>query len=235
MKISYRVGKGVEKFIVEPLSKRIEVLLSEYGRSEKGIGCVLDVGCGEQPLRSSLERLGLRYYGLDYQQNSKGNVDIITPIDESFEGELSRAGEFELIVCTEVLEHVVDWSRAYENLSKLLKSGGRLLITAPFIYQLHEEPKDFWRPTPYAIEHYGKSAGLRVIHKELLGDDLGVINMLLFGLYTLPKEKRLKDRLISNAFKIWSKIGQYLCRGKLRESLDVHGRHFMSTIYMFEK
>jgi len=46
--------------------------------------------------------------------------------------------EFDFILCIEVLEHVTDPKAAIQNLRKALNSGGTLLITTPFIFEIHD-------------------------------------------------------------------------------------------------
>ena len=56
------------------------------------------------------------------------------------------------IICSEVLEHVQDATKAIQEMSQVLKPGGYLVITVPFFYPLHGVNKkdygDFWRFTP---------------------------------------------------------------------------------------
>lgn len=125
----------------------------------------LDVGCGEQPFRDAVQRSGYRYVGMDVQQNAAHNVDIVAPIDV----ELSNAdvlGKFDLILCTEVLEHVADWFTAFRNFRALLRPGGCVVITSPFLWPLHEEPYDFWRPTLHAVRYVANRSGLDVLVTE---------------------------------------------------------------------
>ena len=58
---------------------------------------------------------------------------------------------FDAVVCTEVFEHLVDPPTAAGELVRILKPGGRLVLTTRFCFPLHERPSDFWRFTPYTL------------------------------------------------------------------------------------
>ena len=102
--------------------------------------------------------MGFDYTGADVQQNKAATVDFVAAIDQPLPPQLAGAGPFDFIVCTEVLEHVADWEMAFRNLRSLLAPGGRLLITCPHFYPLHETPHDYWRPTPLCAAILRRSA-----------------------------------------------------------------------------
>lgn len=177
----------VEKFIVTRLGAAIPAAIARWEPKGQG-GRVLDVGCGRQPFRSLLESRGLRYFGLDTQANEDQSVAFVAPIDGELPPELSAAGPFEFILCTEVLEHVADWPAAWNNLRNLLAPGGRLLITCPHVYPLHEEPYDFWRPTPHALRAFAQRYEFRVLEQQQIGDGWDV--MATVAMATSPRAVR---------------------------------------------
>jgi SAM-dependent methyltransferase len=66
--------------------------------------------------------------------------------------DLDIEDKFDLVLCTNVLEHVYETKKAIKNLKSLMKDGGQLLVSVPFIYPLHDEPSDFWRFTEHALK-----------------------------------------------------------------------------------
>ncbi|MBX3406816.1 MAG: class I SAM-dependent methyltransferase [Phycisphaeraceae bacterium] len=172
-----------EEFIVPLLRSAIESAIRDAaatmaGRSD---GRALDVGCGGQPFRRLVESVGYAYTGIDTQAQPGLALDHHGAIDGDLPAGLldaavrSPRGGFDLVLCTEVLEHVLDWSRAWTNLSRLLAPGGRLIITCPHVYPLHEEPYDFWRPTMHALRAFAARAGLEIIEERALGDAFDVL------------------------------------------------------------
>jgi len=84
------------------------------------------------------------YLGVDMQEGR--GVDRVLTV--SFLTDLLGAEAFDLVVSTEMLEHVQDWRWAVSQLKRAVKPGGRLLVTtrSPGFYY-HGYPHDFWRFT----------------------------------------------------------------------------------------
>lgn len=59
---------------------------------------------------------------------------------------------FDIVVICEVLEHVHSPHLAIQNLFLALKSGGKLILSTPFILPIHEAPRDYYRYTKYGLE-----------------------------------------------------------------------------------
>lgn len=173
-----------ERFLVPALRRAIESALATYGRPGAR---VLDVGCGDQPLRGLLESSGMRYDSLDVAQNRAGSVGHIGPLALPLPASLQGV-QFDLLVCTEVLEHVADWTNAWAAFAALLAPGGRGVVTVPFVYPLHEEPHDFWRPTPHALRHFAATNGLRVLETQAVGDGGDVLGTLLETHWGYPSQ-----------------------------------------------
>ena len=64
---------------------------------------------------------------------------------------MSFKGEFDVILCLNVLEHVYDYQTAVDNIHRALKKGGFALFLTPAFYPLHDEPHDYWRFTEHSL------------------------------------------------------------------------------------
>ena len=114
---------------------------------------MLDVGAGSAPYRSEFSHCEYRtqdyaklqadqlldkhgYSQLDYE------CDILhIPVDD---------GSFDVVLCTEVLEHVPEPIEAIREISRILRPGGKLLLTAPLGSGIHQQPYHFYGGyTPY--------------------------------------------------------------------------------------
>ena len=69
-------------------------------------------------------------------------------------------GQYDLVICEQVLEHVADPLRAVSTLRELCRDDGHVLVSTPFLLRLHGSPDDFWRFTPNGLATLLKSQGL---------------------------------------------------------------------------
>jgi SAM-dependent methyltransferase len=118
-------------------------------------GPFLEIGSKDygstQDLRTLLGAKG-RYVGIDMEQGA--GVDLVldltldfSEIDAALEGE-----RFGTIVCLSVLEHCDQPFRMAENMTRLLKPGGKVVVCAPFAWKFHGYPSDYWRFTHEGIK-----------------------------------------------------------------------------------
>lgn len=79
---------------------------------------------------------------------------------------LTVADRYDIVICQQVLEHVIDPLRAAENLRGLCRPGGHVIVSTPFLIRVHELPAygmpDYWRFTPRGLRVLLERAGLGV-------------------------------------------------------------------------
>lgn len=133
----------------EHLEKRsIRKLIEKY--SVYGKGVLVDIGCGEKPYESYFKEEGTCYYGTDFPVTSTSkNVDFYSdahylPI---------KSNSCDTVLCTQVIEHVKDFFVVFEEISRILKPGGFLILTAPQEWPLHKEPYDYYRFTSHSLSY----------------------------------------------------------------------------------
>ena len=78
-------------------------------------------------------------------------------------------GEIEVVFGTEVLEHCPDPRAVLAEIHRVLKPGGLLFFTVPFLWPLHDSPHDYYRYTPFALQHILAEAGFRDVELRPLG------------------------------------------------------------------
>jgi SAM-dependent methyltransferase len=65
---------------------------------------------------------------------------------------------YDCVFCSGVLEHVDDFQAGLDELTRILRTGGVLLLGLPFRQAIHSSPHDFWRFTEFGIKHLLKKS-----------------------------------------------------------------------------
>jgi SAM-dependent methyltransferase len=225
-----------EEFIVPLLRREIESCVERFATPARGSAKAVDMGCGGQPFRTLLEEIGYSYCAVDVNPDGGPDVDVLCAADEPIPDELRRRGPFDFLLCTEVVEHLANWPMAFTNFSELLAPGGRALITAPFFYQLHEEPYDFWRPTLHAIDYYTRQVGLRALYRRGAGNAWDVLGTMLGTCKFAASSGRFQDRLLAKAVRLASRsVFRAILRGKLQLRVRVEAPLYLSNVIVLEK
>jgi len=102
---------------------------------------ILDLGCGNGPywhLNPSLN-----WVGVDVIETPRTSVVVKTGESLPFEKDT-----FDFVLCTQVLEHIDDNQFMIDQIERVMKPGGLLLVNVPFLYPLHGLPWDYHRITP---------------------------------------------------------------------------------------
>lgn len=227
-----------EWFIVTRLAQAIPAAINAHAKPLEASGKALDVGCGRQPFRRTLESRGFRYVGLDTQQNVDNTVAHVCAIDADLPPALLAESPFDFILCTEVMEHVADWPAAFANFNRLLAPGGRLLITCPHFYPLHEEPYDFWRATPHALRSFAARFGFTIIEQAQIGDGLDVL-----GTAMAATKLRVPDgswnplaHLVVLALQIKKAAWVWFCKQRFARSLvKAQTKLYLSNLIVLER
>jgi SAM-dependent methyltransferase len=137
-------------------------LREEARRAHHDLGAyrLLDVGCGQKPYEPLFAPYVSAYVGVDPVDNPraelKGTVEDL-PVED---------GTFEVVLCSQVLEHCDDPARAISELHRATAPGGRLLLSTHGVQVYHPSPTDYWRWTHAGLEKVlrdnGEWASVRV-------------------------------------------------------------------------
>lgn len=129
-------------------------------------GRLLDVGCGTQPYRSLFteveEYLGLE---LDTPENRRTKQ-----ADLFYDGDRFPVadGSFNTVLCNQVLEHIFRPERFLTEITRILRPGGCLIMTVPFLWPEHEQPYDCLRYTSFGLRDQLERTGLIVERQQKL-------------------------------------------------------------------
>jgi ubiquinone/menaquinone biosynthesis C-methylase UbiE len=86
--------------------------------------------------------------------------------------------EFDTIILSDVLEHLLNPQDLWFEMFRILKSGGKVILNIPFLYKLHEIPYDYFRYTEYALKNFAEQSGFTIIVLEPVGGALETLTDL---------------------------------------------------------
>jgi SAM-dependent methyltransferase len=141
-----------------------------------GVSC-LDVGCGNRPYEYLFEQG--RYVGVDVE--SSGRPLNMKQPDYFYDGSTLPFPDnfFDVVMSTQVLEHVPNPSEVLNEMARVCKLGGSVVISIPFVYPEHEEPFDYFRFTRFGIEELLNKAGLKIESIKRDSSALETISILI--------------------------------------------------------
>lgn len=185
---------------------------------------LLDAGAGEQPYRDACAHLayvsqdfaaydGTGPTGLHVEAFDATGVDIVCDIAAIPEPD----GSFDAVLCTEVLEHVPDPLAALDEMARLVRPGGVLLVTAPFISLTHFAPYHYATGfSRYWYEHHLPARGFDIEEVTPNGDFFSVLGQevrRLADLTALGKAQAAARMVLLRTLGRLSGHSDLLCQG----------------------
>ena len=156
-------------------------------------GAMIDFGCGTKPYKEFFSNCD-EYIGVDYK--IEGREEKQKEVDVFYDGKTIpfENNRFDSLLSTEVLEHVFNIDELLLEFNRVLKLGGKAIITTPFMWEEHEMPYDFARYTTPALEHLYSKNGFEIIHNYKNGNYIEVIYQFKINYIKniLPENKLIK-------------------------------------------
>jgi SAM-dependent methyltransferase len=139
-------------------------------------GRLLDVGCGRRPYQELFRTR--EYVGLEIDTpENRANKQA----DYYYDGELLPFPDqsFESVLCNQVLEHVFAPDRLLGEINRVLKPGGLMLLTVPFVWDEHEQPRDYARYSSFGLKHLLEKNGFEIKVQNKINADARVLFQLI--------------------------------------------------------
>jgi SAM-dependent methyltransferase len=155
-------------------------------------GKLLDFGCGSKPYRSLINVN--EYVGVDFV--NEGHPHDNEQIDIFYDGKRIPVddGTFDSALSSEVFEHIFNLDEVLQELYRVIKPGGTILITCPFVWKEHELPNDYARYTHFALKHLFEKNGFSIKEMDKSGNFIEVLfqlQVLYFYDSWYPKVKKI--------------------------------------------
>jgi len=172
---------------------------------------LLDLGCGQQPYRYLYENMVGHMVSTDIDKRGSGINCFSDAHKLPF-----KANSFDAIIMCEVLEHLIDPKASLAEAKRILKRNGHIIITWPFIYNIHEIPYDFYRITEFGIEKLLKHNHLKVVKFMRRGNVIAVLITILCQLAMGLLEALKRIPFTGFIFKPLSEIFTFIIQSSLR-------------------
>jgi SAM-dependent methyltransferase len=160
-KLFHHIFPGFLKRLIDPETVKIDKFVISNVSERGNENLILDAGAGECRFKDKLRYA--RYIAVDATYGDQSwdysKIDVASSLDcLPFESDI-----FDIIICTQVLEHVQEPQSVLKELFRTLKRGGVVLISAPQGWGVHQAPHDYFRFTCYALSHLLEQAGFEQI------------------------------------------------------------------------
>jgi len=151
------------RFVGDIAARVCEKVIKEHAR-----GLLLDLGCGHVPLYEVYRNYVSNNVCIDWAGtwhkspylDYECDLNSLLPLPD---------GTFDTILLTDVLEHISNPRLLWNEMSRVLKPGGKIVCAVPFYYWLHEQPHDYFRYTEYALKMFCENNALAVLSLEPYG------------------------------------------------------------------
>jgi len=160
-------------------------------------GRLLDFGSGRKPWKSLFQVD--EYIGIDIAESGHDHKDSL--VDFYYDGHTIpfENRSFDSVFASDVFEHLFNLDEILDELYRVLKPEGQMLVTIPFAWNEHEVPYDFARYTSFGIRSIMEKHGFEIVHLHKTGTGFETVCQL-FNTYIIenifPKNKALRTLLM---------------------------------------
>lgn len=200
-----------------PLSYLLKLALSEKIQIIKGD--VIDIGCGTMPYKKSITASSAikEYTTIDIEKRDN-RVDIVGDVQNM---NMVANNAYDTIICTNVLEHIPNPFQAMDEIYRIARPNGVLILSVPHLSRLHEEPNDFYRYTKYGLEYIINKSGFNMISITPVGGLVSFVghqlsSVILCSLWHIPLLRQIA--FVANKWiiiKICISLDKYIDRKKI--------------------
>jgi SAM-dependent methyltransferase len=155
------------QWLIRGAKNGIVSLISQIGEDK----VILDVGCFNKWAKQHCPPSCI-YIGLDYYETAKNWYGTKPDVYGDALSLPVIPSSIDVVLLIDVLEHVKDTERLFGEIHNILKDNGEVILSFPFLYPLHDEPRDFVRFTAYGFQELVLRKGFAVISCQAIGSPI---------------------------------------------------------------
>lgn len=194
---------GTRYFILCQLRRSLEYALQKHFNPTAKLDKILDDGCGAKPYESLFKPYFTHYLGADIAENTSAEVLI----EENGHIDIPNMS-VDVVLSTQVLEHVTDVDAYLSEAQRVLKTDGILLLSTHGYWMYHPNPTDLWRWTQDGLIKTIEKNGFKTV------EALGVMNLAASGLQLFQDGIQWKiPRFLRPILSIMILLGQKIVDG----------------------
>jgi SAM-dependent methyltransferase len=197
-------------------------------------GKLMDFGCGSKPY-AGLFKVE-EYVGVDYY--NEGHSHDNEKIDVFYDGKtIPLPNEyFDSVLSSEVFEHVFNLNEILQEIRRVMKKNGHLLITCPFAWNEHEIPNDYARYSRFALTDILKKNGFEIIACTKSGNFITTVFQLwILYWYVLYNKKQKRFFLIRWLYKFLIVLPGNFSGKVLNAILPSNDSLYLNNIFLAKK
>jgi SAM-dependent methyltransferase len=161
---SYKVDYGsllIAQLVADLYSKYIPLYCK---------GHLIDIGCGAVPFYGYYRDFVSDVTTVDWSNSNYTNeyVEVSADLNSPPIPEIDNES-FETAILSDVLEHIFETRKILEEINRILKREGILILNVPFYHPLHGSSHDYFRYTEYSLKRYLHESGFEIIHLLPIG------------------------------------------------------------------
>ncbi len=170
-------------YYLTQLRKQIETVVKKF-IDGKTITTLADYGCGNTPYEPLVAPYVKEYIGIDLEENPRAKIHI------SPKGQIHMLDNtVQVVLSTQVLEHVVDPLFYLSEARRILQPDGMLILSTHGYWMFHPDPTDYWRWTSAGLQKIITESGFEVIYfRGIIGRAAMGLQLFQDGfLFKIPK------------------------------------------------
>lgn len=174
-KYVFKKGKILPTKDTKELNVASRLMAGEVGNFYSGQipkyakGKLIDLGCGKVPFYEFYKDFAEDVFCVDWENTAHKNPHLDLEWDLNKNLNFSANQYYDTIILSDVLEHIFNPTNLINEMYRILKKEGIVIMNVPFYYWIHESPFDYYRYTHFALTKMFEESGFEIIETKSLG------------------------------------------------------------------